>query len=82
MQTQERLPLLAETVSGVAWVLAIAGPASVSASPSRDRVVFVARPQTKPFTTTEIGRVEALIALCDQIVALRRRSPEVATSPP
>src|SRR5258708_7093700 len=66
VQTEERLPLLAETVSGNAWLLAIADPAPAG----RPRVVFVARPLTKPFTTTEVSRVEALVALYDQIVLL------------
>jgi len=70
VQTEERLPLLADTVAGVAWVLAIAGPASAS----QERVVFVARPLAKPFTTTELSRVEALIALYDQVIAVRGRS--------
>jgi hypothetical protein len=76
MQTEERLPRLAETVSGAAWILAIAEPAAAS----RERVVFVARPLTKPFTTTEISRVGALIALYDQILALRELSSNGATA--
>jgi hypothetical protein len=73
MQTDERLPLLAETVSGAAWVLAIADPSPES----RQRVVFVARPLTKPFTTTEISRVEGLIALYDQIMSIRGESRDL-----
>jgi hypothetical protein len=76
MQTEEPLPPLAETVSGAAWILAIAEPASAS----KERVVFVVRPLTKPFTTTEVSRVEALIALYDQTAALRERLPQVGAS--
>jgi hypothetical protein len=54
---------VAGTISGQAWLLAIAdrlaGP--------RQRVVFVARPEMQEFTTTEISRVEALVALQERI---------------
>jgi hypothetical protein len=76
VQTEERLPLLAETVSGAAWLLAVADPSPASGQ----RVIFVARPLTKPFTTTEVSRVEALIALYDQIVFLEGRSRPVAAA--
>jgi hypothetical protein len=43
----------------------------------RDRVVFIARPLDLKFTATEIARVEALMALYDELVRLRGfdRSP-------
>ena len=63
IQSDEPLPPLAQTVSGTAWVLAVADPGE------RGVVIFVARPLSKPFTSTEIARVEAFIALYKQIVA-------------
>jgi hypothetical protein len=67
VRTDESLPPLAETISGKAWLLAVA-----SGWPSpRQRVVLVARPATQEFTTTEISRIEALVALHEQIEQLR-----------
>jgi hypothetical protein len=67
VRTSERLPPLAETKSGLAWLLAVAN----SAPGERQRVAFVARPLTQDFTATEMSRVEALMALHDQIETLR-----------
>jgi hypothetical protein len=50
---------VAGTITGTAWLLAVAN----GVSGSRQRVVFVARPDSQEFTTTEISRVEALVAL-------------------
>jgi hypothetical protein len=72
MQTEERLPVLADTMTGEAWLLAIA-----EAGPQHDRVVFVARPLAKPFTTTEISRVLSLMALHTAIETQPQREPAV-----
>ncbi|HSS08900.1 MAG TPA: ACT domain-containing protein [Acidimicrobiales bacterium] len=65
--SDEPLPALAGTISGKAWLLAVAD----RLAGSRHRVVLVARPETQEFTTTEISRVEALVALHEQIEQLR-----------
>jgi hypothetical protein len=67
VQTDERLPALADTVTGEAWLLAVAGRASAG----EQRVVFVARPVKQRFSATEIGRIEATIALHNQVERLR-----------
>jgi len=70
MQTSERMPAHAATVSGQAWLLAIAETGPVDSQRQR-RVVFVARPLSQNFTTTEISRVQSLMALFDEIEYLR-----------
>jgi hypothetical protein len=68
VRSDEQLPLLAQTAAGKAWLLAVADrPAG-----PRQRVVLVARPSTQEFTTTEISRIEALVALYEQIELLRQ----------
>ena len=68
VRTDDPLPPVARTITGKAWLLAVAdrlpGP--------RQRVVFVARPEAQEFTTTEISRVEALVALHQHIDELHR----------
>ena len=59
VRSDEPLPAVAGTITGTAWLLAVAN----GVSGSRQRVVFVARPDSHEFTTTEISRVEALVAL-------------------
>ena len=59
VRSDEPLPAVAGTITGTAWLLAVAN----GVSGSRPRVVFVARPDSQEFTTTEISRVEALVAL-------------------
>ena len=59
VRSDEPLPAVAGTITGTAWLLAVAN----GVSGSRQRVVFVARPDSQEFTTTEISRVEALVAL-------------------
>lgn len=59
VRSKEPLPPVAGTITGGAWLLALAN----GVSGPRQRVVFVARPETQEFTTTEISRVEALVAL-------------------
>jgi hypothetical protein len=69
----ERTADLPEAVSaifnGEAWLLAVPDPFGGS-----ERVVFVARPLELAFTATEITRIEALMALHDQL-DLVQRSP-------
>ena len=59
VRSDEPLPAVAGTITGPAWLLAVAN----GVSGPRQRVVFVARPESQEFTTTEISRVEALVAL-------------------
>jgi hypothetical protein len=59
VRSDEPLPPVAGTIAGTSWVLAVA-----KGEPgARQRIVFVARPEAQEFTTTEISRVEALVAL-------------------
>jgi ACT domain-containing protein len=67
IRSDEPLPALAGTISGKAWLLAVAD----RLSGPRHRVVLVARPEAQEFTTTEISRIEALVALHEQIEQLR-----------
>ena len=53
---------MAATVVDDAWLLAVPDPVGGS-----QRVVFVARPIDLAFTATEITRIEALMALYDQL---------------
>ena len=78
MQTSERMPAHADTVGGQAWLLAVAEAGSGDARRER-RVVFVARPLTQAFTTTEIGRVQTLITLFNEIDYLRNAPAKVPT---
>jgi hypothetical protein len=67
----ERTAALPEAVgaifNGDAWLLAVPDPFG-----GNDRVVFVARPIELAFTATEITRIEALMALHDQLELVRR----------
>lgn len=59
-------PEVAERLPGDAWLLAVPDPEVVDG-----RVVFVARGPQSEFTTTEIARIEALMALHARIARLR-----------
>jgi hypothetical protein len=58
---------VADVFNGEAWLLAVPDPLG-----SIERVVFVARPLELAFTATEITRIEALMALHDQLDRLER----------
>jgi len=58
--------VLAETIGGDGWLLAVA---DLRRADGR-RVVFVARPLTQDFTATEVSRIEALMALYGQLDGL------------
>jgi len=57
LRTSHLPPHLADRVPGEAWLLAVPD----LEHPDEGRVVFVARASSE-FTTTEIGRVEALLS--------------------
>jgi hypothetical protein len=54
---------LADRLPGEVWLLAVPDPELISGG----RVVFVARPLSNQFTTTEIIRIEALMTLCERV---------------
>jgi predicted amino acid-binding ACT domain protein len=67
-----RLPEgMADLLPGEVWLLAVPDPEMLSGG----RVVFVARPLATEFTSTEIARIEAVMALHEQIERLLTRSP-------
>lgn len=66
LRTTELPEHLAERLPGEVWLLAVPDPELMSGG----RVVFVARPLTHEFTGTEIGRIEAVMALHDQVERL------------
>lgn len=68
LRTVELPGHLADRLPGEVWLLAVPD----SGSGLVGRVVFVARALAHEFTTTEIARVEALLALYDQLQERRR----------
>jgi hypothetical protein len=66
LRTTELPPDLADRLPGEVWLLAVPDPELMTGG----RVVFVARPLANEFTGTEIGRIEALMALHDQVERL------------
>jgi predicted amino acid-binding ACT domain protein len=70
LRTTELPGSLAERLPGEVWLLAVPDPELLSGG----RVVFVARSLANEFTSTEIGRIEALMALHDQIERLLARA--------
>jgi hypothetical protein len=70
-RSAEPPPALAGTMSGEVVLLAIAD----RVGPEPQRVVFVARAAAHGFTATEIRRLEELMALHEQVEALRPSSP-------
>jgi 23S rRNA U2552 (ribose-2'-O)-methylase RlmE/FtsJ len=66
LRTTELPAHLAERLAGEIFVLAVFDPEWGS----QGRVVFVGRPETNPFTATEIARVESLAALHGRIERL------------
>ena len=66
LRTSELPDDLADRLPGEVWLLAVPDP-EVDAG---GRVVFVARPLANSFTTTEIARIEAIMALHDQVERL------------
>jgi predicted amino acid-binding ACT domain protein len=66
LRTTELPDELADRLPGEVWLLAVPDPELMSGG----RVVFVARPLTNEFTGTEIGRIEAIMALHDQVERL------------
>jgi hypothetical protein len=77
METNELPEHLAERLAGDVCVLAVPDPERLNG----ERVIFVARSVTNPFTSTEIARIEALTALYSRIERLLSGS-ETAESPP
>ena len=69
-RTQDRLPPLGETIDGEAWLLGIA-----TTTAAGGRVLLVARPIAQGFTLTEVGRIEALVAVQERIALLRPSVP-------
>jgi hypothetical protein len=72
VRTAQPLPPLGYTASGEAWLLAVAERADVRAQ----RVVLVSRPLTQAFTTTEVARVEALVAVHQRLDSLASQAGE------
>jgi ACT domain len=66
LRTTELPADLADLLPGEVWLLAVPDPDLMTGG----RVVFVARPLANEFTGTEIGRIEALMALHDQVERL------------
>jgi hypothetical protein len=60
---------LADRLPGEVWLLAVPDPDLASG-----RVVFVARSLQNEFTSTEIARIEAVMALHDQVERILARS--------
>jgi hypothetical protein len=54
---------LADRLPGEVWLLAVPDPELIAGG----RVVFVARPLSNQFTSTEITRIEALMSLYDRV---------------
>jgi hypothetical protein len=63
MESTELPEDLAELLPGDVCLLAVPDPEKFTG----ERVVFVARPVSNPFTATEIARIEALTALHSRI---------------
>jgi hypothetical protein len=63
LRTAELPPAMAERLPGEVWLLAVPDPEPTRSS----RVVFVARSLANEFTSTEIARIEALMALHDEV---------------
>lgn len=63
LRTSELPAHLAEVLPAEVWLLAVPDPDVLSGR----RIVFVARPLNNEFTSTEIARVEAMMALHDQV---------------
>lgn len=66
VRTAELPAAIAATFSGKAWLLAVTDPSPALGQ----RVVFVARPSTQEFSTTETSRIEALMAVHEQVEVL------------
>jgi hypothetical protein len=69
LRTSELPEHLADRLPGEVWLLAVPDPEIVTG-----RVVFVARPLHNEFTSTEIARIEAVMALHDQVERILARS--------
>jgi hypothetical protein len=69
LRTSELPGELAERLPGEVWLLAVPDPEILTAG----RVVFVARPLSNEFTSTEIARIEAVMALHDQVERILSR---------
>jgi predicted amino acid-binding ACT domain protein len=63
LRTSELPEDLADPLPGEVWLLAVPDPEILTGG----RVVFVARPLSNEFTSTEIARIEAVMALHDQV---------------
>jgi len=74
VDTDEELPTLGETISGVATVLAVAAR-------SGNGVLLVARPVTQGFTATETSRAEAFVAFFDAAKLTGRLGADGAPGP-
>ena len=70
LRTTELPAHLADRLPGEVWLLAVPDPEILLAG----RVVFVARPIGNEFTSTEIARIEAVMALHDQVERILARS--------
>jgi predicted amino acid-binding ACT domain protein len=70
LRTSELPSHLADRLPGEVWLLAVPDPEILMSS----RVVFVARPLSNEFTSTEIARIEAVMALHDQVERILARS--------
>ena len=68
-RTSELPAHLADRLPGEVWLLAVPDPEIMGAG----RVVFVARPLSNEFTSTEIARIEAVMALHDQVERILAR---------
>ncbi len=69
LRTTELPAHLADRLPGEVWLLAVPDPEPMAGG----RVVFVARALANEFTGTEIGRIEATMALHDQVEHLLAR---------
>jgi predicted amino acid-binding ACT domain protein len=70
LRTSELPGEMAERLPGEVWLLAVPDPEVLTAG----RIVFVARPLSNEFTSTEIARIEAVMALHDQVERILARS--------
>ena len=69
LRTSELPEDMAERLPGEVWLLAVPDPELMNGG----RVVFVARSLSNEFTATEIARIEAVMALHDQVERLVTR---------
>jgi predicted amino acid-binding ACT domain protein len=70
LRTSELPGALAERLPGDVWLLAVPDPEILTGG----RVVFVARTLSNEFTSTEIARIEAVMALHEQVERILSRS--------